>query len=150
MKKSKLGKLQIILCILIILWVIISSFDVTYNSLKTVSEAKHWISLSDFQKRHEIFGDIYNFINFVKNKSSEHTSILIYSDNDMVYYLGRYYLYPREISVAPNAQQFDSLQQSKKFDYVALFDKTTVVSNYPFLVSKSSGQHDFWSMYKKQ
>ena len=142
--------MQVILCILIILWIGLSSLDVVYNSLKTVSEAKYWLPLSDSQKRHEIFGDTYDFINFIKNNSSEHASVLIYSNNDMVYYLGRYYLYPREIKAAQNTQQFNLLQQSKKFDYVALFDKTAVISNYSFLASKSSEQHNSWSMYKNK
>ena len=118
MKKFK-QSYKIFFYILILLWVLISFFDVCYNSIKFISEAKYWLPLSDTQKRNEIFGDIYNFIIFVEQSTPERSNILILSNDDKAYYLGRYYLYPRNISVSVNSEDFLNIAKQGNFEYLA-------------------------------
>ncbi len=136
-------KKQIFL-LLIFFWIILSIFDVFYNLIKFFPEARQWIFLSDSQKRVLVYGPIYNFLSFVDKYTNPNTSILIYSKDDKAYYLGRYMLYPKNITVVVNTQQLIKEASNRKFNYVALNDYSTKLVDYKAIATVSSG-----ILYKK-
>src|SRR5882724_2591756 len=110
-----------ILSLLIFLWIIFAFFNVLYNTQKSFSEIKEWGFLSDSEKRHKIFGDIYNFIIFIDTNTKNNAQVLIFSDNDMMYLLSRYYLYPRLVNITNNKKELNILISSGKYLYVASY-----------------------------
>jgi hypothetical protein len=148
MRKTRPHLFEKFFLILILLWVALSFFDVSYNLVKSVSEAKFWLPLSESQKRHEIFGNIYDFINFVKNNSQEKSRILIFAKNDFAYFLGRYYLYPREIAVVSDLDKFKLAEKTKKYNYIAVFNKVIALDSYDLIASYSARDFVNWSIYK--
>lgn len=117
------------------LWMIISVFDVFYNSIKFVSEARHWLPLSDEQKRVEVYGNVYNFLKFIEKNTPKKSSVLIYSKDDKAYYLGRYILYPRYVSVYGISYSNDL--RINKFDYIASDSNINSLDNYYLIISDS-------------
>lgn len=132
------------LYILIIIWVSLSIFYVLYNSVKAFSEIKNWIFLTDFEKKQEIFGDIYLFLVFVGNNTENNSNILIYSQDVKTFYLGAYYLYPRLIAVVDNKKDFNLRVNSGNFKYAAVFNSGIKPEKYKSVISDSLG-----SIYKK-
>jgi hypothetical protein len=124
-----------ILSVVIFLWIVISIFDVSYNFVKSFSEAKFWLPLSDSQRRHEVYGSIYDFIVLIGKYTDNQSTILIYSKDNKAYYLARYYLYPRNINVVSNKNVINQILTKTNFDYIALdncqqnFDKFTPVAS---------------------
>jgi hypothetical protein len=133
-----------ILYMFISIWVILSVFDVGFNLVKSYSEGKHWLPLSDTQKRQEVYGNIYNPINFISKKTESKSSILIYSKDDKAYYLGRYYLYPRNITVVSDNTKIESTLRNTNFDYLAL---DGYVQDFDRFKPVASGS--FWTIFKR-
>jgi hypothetical protein len=113
-------KIKILSCILII-WFIMSVFNVFYNLLKSVSEVKIWFPLTDYEKRKMIFGDFYPFLSFVSANSAKNSNMLIYSKDVKSFYLSIYYLYPRAITIVDNKNDLNSKLSNGEFKYVAIY-----------------------------
>src|SRR6266550_146057 len=92
----QLTKIKILL-FLVILWVIIAFFNVTYNTIKSVSEAKQWMFLTNQQKQTKIFGDITNVFITINNDTNKNARVLLFTKDNMLFYLSRYYLYPKKV-----------------------------------------------------
>jgi len=136
--QKNLANLKIkIFFVVVFIWIVLSVFDVGFNFIKSFSEAKHWLPLSDVQKRHEIYGNIYDFVAFINNHTENYSSILVYSKSDLAYYLGRYYLYPRNINVISNKNEINQILTKKYFNYVALDNYQQNFNEYTVLVSVS-------------
>lgn len=136
--------------LLILGWLLLSVFDVFYNSVKSVSEFKTWAFLPDGQKKEMIFGDLYDFLIFVGNHTKESDHLLIFSKDVRTFYYGAYTLYPRIISVADNRQDFSRLFERNKFKYVVLYDNSMTLSGYTLVASYSSRiSKDFAGIYKQ-
>ena len=134
MANKKFGRINIFV-LLFIFWIVISVFNVFYNSFKFISEAKHLLPLSAEQKRYEVYGNFYKFIEFIGQNTPQNSSILINSKDDKAYYLGRYYLYPRFVSVFGIKYTFDTKKGIT--DFIATDDFISTPSNYFVTASKS-------------
>jgi len=145
MKKSKVNFSKLLFLLLIFLWIIISFFDVGYNFVKLFSESMHWLPLSEFQKGHEVYGNVYDFIVFIGKHTDIKSSILIYSKDDKSYFLGRYYLYPREIRLVLNKNQINQILDKSNFKYVAIDSGQINFKGFIPIASNSS-----WTIYKQK
>lgn len=128
--------------ILISLWFVIAVFSLTYNSLKAFSEVRTWGGLSDTQKRQKIFGDSYNFINFLKN-NTHGKQILFFSNDSEVYYLARYSLYPQEIYWNEN-------DKISRFKYIATYNHDLVPNGYELVATFSAKSTNYGFLYHKK
>src|SRR5882724_6103981 len=106
-----------IIKVLLFIMIISACFNVVYNSVKTISEVKEWTPLSDTQKRHKIFGDLYDFLILVKTYTKNDDHILIYAKDGekyQTYFLSIYYLYPRRITSTVDNNEFIQVAKNKK------------------------------------
>lgn len=134
---------------LILLWIIFAFFNVFYNTRKTIQEVREWTPLSDSQKRHKLFGDLYDFFTLIKNHTGTKAHVLIFSTDDRTRFLSIYYLYPRIIESTNDNKKFIELARSKKFTYISSFDNPIRTKNYIQIVSFSSKtSSNFGSIYK--
>jgi len=134
-----------LLYLLLIFWIIISIFDVGYNFIKLFSEAKFWVPLSEFQKRHEVYGNIFDFTIFVEKHTDNKSSILIYSKDDKAFFLGRYFLYPRSIKVVSDKVKINQAIKEANYNYIAL---DNYVKNFDGFTPIASGSS--WIIYKRK
>lgn len=109
----------------------------------------YWLPLTDNQKRHEIFGNIYDFIKFIENHTEENSKILIFSKDDKTYFLGRYLLYPRQIFVTFDTTELKKTDNIKNYKYIAVFNSSFALDKYEISASSSSGLGN-WQLYKKK
>ena len=116
---------------LLSLWILLSIFNVLYNTKKAISEYHEWAHLTDSEKRHKIFGDFYDFLILIQShtKPTDH-HILIYSDDVKTHFLGIYYLYPRDFVDTNNKESFLKFANTKKFNYIAEYDHDIPLNDY--------------------
>ncbi len=141
--------MKIVFKLLIFLWIILAFFNVFYNSWKTISEVREWAPLSDSQKRHKLFGDLYDFFVLIKNHTGTKDHVLIFSNDGRTHFLSIYYLYPRIIESTNDDKRFIELFRSKKFTYIASFDNPALSKDYIQIASYSSKTSaNYGSIYK--
>ncbi len=121
-----------------------------YNLVKSISEAKQWLVLTDQQKRYEIFGDLYLFFQLIGQHTKNNSHVLIYSQDTRTFYLSVYYLYPRNIVVSSDKKQFAALAKSHTFDYIALYDAKMPLINYKKIAVLSPQLKNVGELYKKR
>jgi hypothetical protein len=137
--------------LLFLLFILFSVSANVYNVIKTSTEIKEWTPLTESQKRIKIFGNSYAFITMVNNHTKDNVHLLLYSKDDMTYYLTRYYLYPRIIIRANNEKEFLSLMKNNKFEYIAFYDTNYPLKFYKKVTSFTSvDSKDFGSLYIKE
>jgi hypothetical protein len=88
-------KLSFFFFFLLVAWISISFTRLLYNVIRIGSEEKKWIQYNDSQKREELYGDVYDVIQYINMHSSSVKSILIISEDGKPYFVSRYVLYPR-------------------------------------------------------
>jgi hypothetical protein len=115
MNKIK-STLKIVVIFLILIWIPFNGMRTMYNLSKIYTEEMAWIRLSDEEKREKLFEDRYIFIQMIDEETKISDSININSQDGMVYYLARYYLYPKKIYW--NSQV--------RTNYYATFDKNNI------------------------
>lgn len=143
--------MKLLLFFLFALWIIIGFFNVAYNSKKAISEVKEWFFLSDYEKRHKIFGDLYDFSLFLNQHTERDAKILLFSKDGMMYGVGRYYTYPRDITPAKDKNDFIRLIKSKQFKYVLFYDEKMTIDGYEQIAFfKSKTAVNFGSLYKQK
>ncbi|MBI2031153.1 MAG: hypothetical protein HYT08_00920 [Candidatus Levybacteria bacterium] len=139
-----------ILLLLLLIWIVLSFLSVFYNAVKSVSEAKAWLPLSDSEKRQKIFGNLHPFFIFIKTHTEKNSNILIFSDDAKTYYLGIYYLYPRIIYTTENIKEFSFLAKTLKYDYIAIFNNNFSGNNYKLIkVQNFEGNNRFQLLKRK-
>lgn len=142
---------KIIFVFLITCWIAIAFFNVLYNSVKTLSEIKQWVPLSDSQKRHETIGDGYDFSAFINANTQSHANILYYSETSLPYFYARYYSYPRKLYWYENQDPAAKSTRPKKYDFVALYNMRTPLRGYALVASFSAKQSGITgSLYKRK
>lgn len=124
------------------MWVIIATGRTFYNFTKVLSEEKDWIFLTDTQKREKIFGDLNSFFTFVQKHTPLKSKIIFLSPGGKTYYLGRYYLYPREIAYAKDVNEALSLTKTNKYTYLLLYRTTDVTLNENYSENWQTVQFD--------
>ncbi len=127
---KKISSKRKILLLLILIWIIFSFLSVFYNAIKSVSEAKEWIPLSDSEKKEKIFGDVYNFAEFIKANTENNSKILLLINDGMYYYYSRYDIYPRRIIWADTSDELKELMNKDKFNYAVIYDKKINLNGY--------------------
>ncbi len=140
-----------ILTLLIIFWISLAIFNVFYNSVKSISEIRDWVPLSENQKLQKIFGPTYEFSAFIDANTQRDSNILFYSKEGMPYFYARYYLYPRHLYWHQNMNEYVKSKYPKKFDYIALYSMNASPEGYEKIASfsaKNSGV--FGSLYKRK
>ena len=140
-----------IFTILLILWILIAIFNIFYNTLKSVTEARQWVNLTDQEKRYQIFGDIYGFCMFINSNTPTNAHILIYSKDSMVYFLCRYYSFPRLMTNSDDNKQLLNLAKTNNFAYVVLYNNTISLTNYQMRAMFSTKtKKNIGVIYKKE
>lgn len=135
------------LFVLLVAWGILAIGSVGYNAVNTVSEVKNWYFLTDTQKREKLFGDLYTFFTFIDKNTPEDASILLKSFDVRTFFLGRYYLYPKKITVVESSKDIKA-QVSPQ--YVASFGSPMKLQDYVLIETcsmKKTKQKVF--LYKK-
>ena len=79
---------------LLSIWLGFSLTRTIYNFSKLFTEETDWYFLTTEQKKEKQFGEKHLFLRFVQNYVPENSNVLLYTNDGMVYYLARYYLYP--------------------------------------------------------
>jgi hypothetical protein len=140
-----------ILFLLIILWISLAGISVFYNSLKTISEIRVWVSLSNSQKLQKIFGPSYEFSIFIDANTSRNSNILFYSNEGMPYFYARYYLYPHRLYWYQNGVEYVMSRYPKQFDYVAFYNMNAPIQGYEKIATFSARKSNaFGSLYKRK
>lgn len=119
-----------ILYVLLFLYFLIAIGNVGYNTIKTYSEIREWYFLTDTQKRYKLFGDLYTFFIFLDKNTPPKASLLIVSKDVRTFYLGRYYLYPKKITVVSLPKDI-KMQASPQ--YIASFGSPVKLQNYSLI-----------------
>lgn len=146
----KRSKSDIIGLIILTVWVITSSVSVLCNLLNIPREYRVWGGLSDRQKRQKIFGSVYDFAIFIKD-NTKGEDVLLFSKNDMAYFLSRYYLYPQNIYWNQDEKKLLDLAKSMKFRYVVSYDDRLKIKGYQKINSFSSQKSkDYGYLYMKR
>jgi hypothetical protein len=127
-----------VLYFLVIFWVFLSVFNIFYNVKKTITEIQEWSVLSDNQKRHKIFGDLYDFFIQVNKYTEPNAKILVSSNDGMTSGIGRYYIYPRMLIWPREEKKFKELVKEKKISYIFSYNKFLSFSGYKKIASFSS------------
>jgi len=115
--------------VLISLWAILSAINVLYNFTKSYSELKQWGGKSDYVKRKMIFGDLYDFVLFSKI-STAGKDYIYFSDNDMAFYLSRYFVYPQKIYWDNNKAEINETLKSNNISYIVTLNKEISLNNF--------------------
>lgn len=123
------------LYILLGIYFLIAVGNVGYNGLKTYTEVRDWYFLSDTQKREKIFGDLYTAFLFIDKNTVENASLLIVSSDVRAFFLGRYYLYPKKITVVATAKE---LAQQALPEYVASIGSSLKLKGYMLIKTKGN------------
>lgn len=147
-KPQKHSFIAFIFVCMLCLWSLLSVFSVLYNLQKSVSEAKQWIPLSDAQKKYLLFGDVYSFLMFIKDNTSQTTTILLYPHSEELFYRGIYDLYPRNITTATQ-QNLHARVQTIKPTFIATYNAVITVEGYQKIASFSGKQHNYGELYKR-
>lgn len=140
---------QTIIIYTLLIWVTIALFSTIYNLAKAYSDAKTWLPLSDLQKKHLIFGDLYNFFIFLNMKTQSRVSILLYPHTEELFYRGVYDMYPRIITTATTFQQLLLLSQSNRPEFIATYNTIVSIDGYTKFAS-FSGEKNFGVLYKRK
>lgn len=143
MKKIKL------LNLFLTLYFLIAVGALFYNGIKTYFEIKEWYFLSDTQKRHHLFGDIYDFFAYINKHTPPKSSILIVSKDVRTFFLGRYYLYPRKLQVVTSEAEVG--KQTFLPEYVSSYKIPIHITGYSLIgtiILKDSKTSGF--LYKKK
>ena len=141
--------MKIMFQLLIFIWVIISFFNIFYNGVKSFSEMQEWGTLTDSEKRHKLFGSVYDFIMLIQNHTSKNDRILIYSKDIKTHYLSIYYLYPRVVTTTNDKQMFLQLIKTKKFVHIASYGSPITADNYEKVASLSAKVSDKYGFLYK-
>ncbi len=106
---------------------------VGYNIVTTVSEIKDWYFLTDIQKRHKIFGNLYDFFTFIDKNTPENAKILIVSSDVRTFFLSRYYLYPKKIIVLSSPKDISDLKIA--YEYIASYGMPLSLNEYSLILT---------------
>ncbi len=109
---------QIVAIIVLFILLILSIARLGNNFIKIYTEERQWIFLTDEQKREKIFGEIYSYISFIQNNTSNKSSIISFNADAKTYYLGRYFLYPKKFISYAKQSDFVNNINSNIYDYV--------------------------------
>lgn len=112
--------LKIVLYSILIIWIILSIARTGNNFGKIIFEEQKIIFLSDEEKRIKQFGDLHLFYAFVKKNTEEYSRILFLNPGGKVFFLGRYYLYPRRITDIREPKNI-SENEVHKYNYVVVY-----------------------------
>jgi hypothetical protein len=124
------------LFVLLGVWALLAIGSVGYNAVNTVSEVKNWYFLTDTQKREKLFGDLYTFFTFIDKNTPADASILIKSFDVRTFFLGRYYLYPKKITVGEGAPYIASFGSPLKLQDYVLIETCSMKEQKGFLYKK--------------
>lgn len=92
-----------LLCIGI--WIILATIRTGINVSKIYTEERFWLGLSDQQKREKIFGDVYEFIQFIdKHTTSSNATLVLYTPSNIHWHV-KYFLYPKKFFVVDNENE---------------------------------------------
>jgi len=138
--------------VLIVIWIAIACFNVLYNLQKTYTEFKEWAFLSDSEKRHKIFGNLYDFQMLIRQNTRPNDRILIFHNGGeqyQIYFFSIYNLYPRRIRTTISKKEFRELLNNKQFPYVAALNFPIESKHYKKVASFSAQRSDeYGSIYK--
>lgn len=135
---------------LIFFWIILSFFNLFYNIIKTPAEIKEWVLLSDSQKRYKSLGDPYSFCMLINTNINEKNEILLYSNDGMIYFLCRYYSYPRKIIYMDDEKNFYENLKKGNYAYVAIYNLSLNPKGYKKISSLSGNSENVGNIYKKK
>ena len=136
---------------LIFSWIFLAFFNVVYNSIKTVSEVRVWAPLSENQKLEKIFGPTYEFSEFINKNTPKNSKISFYSEEGMLFFYARYYLYPRHLYWQQDTVEYVKDRYPKEFDYVAVYDMQTTLNDFEKVASFSAKSSSATgSLYKRK
>jgi hypothetical protein len=139
------------LLVLLSLWFFIALFSVGYNTINSFFEIKNWSFLTDAQKRHRIFGDLYDFFVFVNVHTADKREILIFSKDVRTHYFGMYMLYPKIMTDTNSEENLIKIAKQATFPYIGTYDYRLHLDTYQEIASFSSPTtHDFGVLYKRK
>lgn len=137
--------------LLFFLWLAISVFDVCFNSIKSFSEVRQWMFLTDQQKEHKIFGDLYTFCTFINAATPSNTRILLFSNNLTLFYYERYCIYPRIITNTGDGKNLQNLAKLTNTNYIVMYDDSFVLKDYKKTATFSTKlKSNFGAIYKRK
>lgn len=135
---------------LISLWIIIGFFNVLFNSVKSVTEIRQWVPLTDSQKREEIFGELYPFLIFINDNTAPESEIFIFSTDIKTHYLAIYYLYPRVTADTDSEEELRKVIEEKEYKYIALFKERRVINGYKSIATFADKGKYMGSLYQRK
>ena len=114
--------------IVIILWVGISFFRMA-NNLGNLVKDFRLLSLSDGMRKEIVYGTIYDFRNFVEQKTPARSEIIFLSSGAKPFYFCRYQLYPRKLYFARTIKEVEDMKRQGRYDYLLIYKSSNPLEN---------------------
>jgi hypothetical protein len=131
-----------------LVWIFLGFLTLPYNAVNIISEIKTWFPLTDTQKRQKIFGDMYDFAQFITKHTEENARILVVSREDNTGLVINYYTIPRIVKYVKEENQI-SREKIKEYDYLISYNNNLKFKNlYPFARYNSLDSKRFGIIYK--
>lgn len=122
---AELYMMKKLLISVLVIWFGLSLVRIINNLAKIYTEERDWIFLSDDKKREKLFGDVHGFLSFSKEHARTNSRIVFIlpppNVENRLFYLGEYYLYPRDIYFS-DQKKFKNDIQREKPDYILIYD----------------------------
>ena len=140
---------QTLFFLLVCIWIGLSLLAVSVNAMRFVTDYREWGVLTDTQKRQKLFGERYTFSILMNEKTNKNAHILFYTDDEMAFYISRYYLYPKTIIFEHDKKKAIEAIKEKKFPYLAFFNRSLSTPGYEVVGSLPNGSNHKAYIYKK-
>ena len=131
---------KIVFFYLLMIWIFIGFFNVFYNSLKSYSEAKQWLFLTNEQKLYVLYGNVVNVYTLINKSSDVNAKTLLYTNDNMLFFLIRYYIYPKKIIWVTNEKNYQKQIATKTFTFLIDCEQKMGKSGYKKIANFNSQQ----------
>lgn len=133
------------------IWVFLAFGNIVLNYVKAGTQENSLFFLSEQQKKHVIFGDLYNVLELINSTTPISSHILLYTNDPRAFYFGIYTSYPRIISVAKTPKELINETQRVKFMFIVTYNNSLALNNYQQIASYTSKtSKNFGIVYKRK
>jgi len=114
--------------LVIIFWVGISFFRMANNLSNFVKDSR-LLFLPDERRKEIVYGTIYDFCNFVAQKTSRRSEIIFLSSGAKPFYFCRYQLYPRKLYFARTLKEVENMKKQGNYNYLLIYKSANPLEN---------------------
>jgi hypothetical protein len=90
-------KIYLAFIFLLVLWTALSAGRIIFNLSKIFTVERGWIFMSDYQKREELYGDVFPIYNKINSLTNHEDIVNLISNDGKPYFILRFLLYPKKV-----------------------------------------------------